>query len=212
MVSAQRCSAPECTAPATTTLEGRELCEEHFIAAAYRFLDEAAIRLRHSSYEGSAAAKIGRELDECMRATTRMAMSVSEPNNLARARLIDILLWAAELSKQVRRGPRTEMVIAVVLVGSTGGETWEEPTKTNTVSRRGASLSCKRALETGDVVNVKRLDTGQHGAARVVWVSRKDSGNFEVGVELLSDQDLWGIDWNVSAEAGPHVRSDAGAN
>jgi len=212
MALAKNCSAPECTHPATTALEGRELCEDHFIAFAYRFLDDAAIRLRHSSFEGVAAARIAGELDDLMRATTRLAMSSAEPNNLARARLIDILLWAAELSKQVRRGPRTGMVIAVVVAGSTGGETWEEATETLTVSRHGASLTCGRVLVQGDVINVKRPDTGQYGAARVVWACRKDAGHFEVGIEFLNDVDMWELDFNQASETRRVARSDAEAD
>jgi hypothetical protein len=212
MALARHCSAPECSCPATTTLEERELCEEHFIASAYRFLDEAAIRLRHSSYQGAAAASIARELDDCMRATTGLAMSVAEPNNLARARLIDILLWAAELSKQVRRGPRTGMVITVVLTGTTGGESWEETTETNTVSRHGASVNCARGLAQGDVVNIRRTDTGQHGTARVVWATRKQEANFELGLEFMSDVNLWGIDFDTPGEARRQARSDVEAH
>jgi hypothetical protein len=202
LVSPRQCSAQECSLPVAASLEGQQLCEEHFILASYRFLDGAAIQLRHSAH-GPATAGIARGLDECMRATTRLAMAADEPNNLARARLIDILLWAADLLKQVRRGPRTDMSVAVVLAGTAGEDSWEEAAKTNTVSRHGASLHCARALAQGEVVKVRRLDNGQEGTARVVWSARKDVGNFEVGLELLNHQNLWGIDIDGSV---PEVR------
>jgi hypothetical protein len=124
-------------------------------------------------------------------------MAVAEPNNLARARLIDVLLWAAELLKQVRRGPRAGMVVAVVLSGGADGDAWEETTKTLTVSRHGASLICARALVQGESVKITRLDTGQNCMARVVWLARREESVLEVGLELLNEQNLWGVDWDL---------------
>jgi hypothetical protein len=95
------------------------------------------------------------------------------------------------------------MSVAVVLAGTAGEDSWEEAAKTNTVSRHGASLHCARALAQGEVVKVRRLDNGQEGTARVVWSARKDVGNFEVGLELLNHQNLWGIDIDGSV---PEVR------
>jgi hypothetical protein len=136
-------------------------------------------------------------LDDCVRATTHLAMAVAEPNNLSRARLIDILLWAADLLKQVRRGPRAGMSVVVVIAGAAGGETWEETAKTLTVSRHGASLICARALAQGEAVKITRLDTRQYCMARVVWSARRDESTVEVGLELLNEQNLWGVDWDL---------------
>jgi hypothetical protein len=206
----EKCSEEKCSRAATTSLDRRPFCSEHFILAAYRFLDEAAVQLRYTSQQGPSTAELARRLDDCTRGTTALAMSSadakSETNNLTRARLVDILLWAAELLKQVRRGPRAGMEVPVVLGGSTSGIEWEEVTKTQTVSRHGASLSCRRAMAQGEVVKVTRPDTGQQGTARVVWSSRKDAGVFEVGLELLSDANLWGVDWDL-----PDMHRDTGS-
>ncbi|MGB6546631.1 MAG: hypothetical protein WA871_05755 [Candidatus Acidiferrales bacterium] len=202
----------ECSRAAVVALDGGPWCPEHFILAAYRFLDEAAVQLRHMSQHGPATRELARRLDDCTRGTTTLAMAPGETNNLARARLIDILLWSAELLKQVRRGPRTGMEVSVVLAGSVAGIDWEEATKTQTVSRHGASLSCHRALAQGEVVKVTRLDTGQLGTARVVWSSRKDAGIFEVGLELLNEQNLWGLDLDVTQSTGDQAGSGAQAD
>jgi hypothetical protein len=207
MPLAQRCSSEACSRASTSALDARPFCTEHFIQAAYRFLDEAAVQLRHMSQHGPATLAMARRLDDCTRGTTTLAMSAAETNNLTRARLVDILLWSAELLKQVRRGPRTGMEVAVVLAGSTAGIEWEEATKTQTVSRHGASLSCRRALAQGEVVKVTCLDTGQLSTARVVWSSRKDAGIFEVGLELLNEANLWGVDWEV-----PEIRRGSGTS
>jgi hypothetical protein len=197
MNKAQHCSAKDCSLPSAAALDRQPLCQEHFILASYRFLDDAAVQLRHTAHHGAATAEIARRLDDCVRATTRLAMAVAEPNNLARARLIDVLLWAAELLKQVRRGPRAGMIVAVVLSGGTDGDAWEETTKTLTVSRHGASLICARALVQGESVKITRLDTGQNCMARVVWLARREESVLEVGLELLNEQNLWGVDWDL---------------
>ena len=191
----QHCSAEGCSRAASTELDGRPFCTEHFMIAAYRFLDDAAVQIRHTAMQGtSATEELARRLDDCTRATTGLAMSGTGTDNLARARLIDILLWAADLFKQVRRGPRAGMTIPVALEGSAEGGAWEETTQTQTISRHGASLNCGRALAQGEMLKVKRLDTGQQGTARVVWIARRQEGVFEIGLELLSEQDLWGVD------------------
>ncbi|MGB6431666.1 MAG: hypothetical protein WBF06_13855 [Candidatus Acidiferrales bacterium] len=209
MIQKENCSIKHCPHAATSALDGRALCVDHFILASYRLLDDAAVQLRHSSRHGPTTSELARRLDECVRATTSIAMSGAEPDNLARARLMDILLWSADLLKQVRRGPRVGMSVAVVLASLIDSDPWEETTKTQTVSRHGACVSCGRALAQGEVVKLTRLDTGQHGKARVAWSARKDGGTFEVGLELLTDQNLWGVDWDLPE--APRGRGGSGA-
>jgi hypothetical protein len=124
-------------------------------------------------------------------------MSSAKTDNLARARMIDILLWASELLKQVRRGPRIDLAMPVVLAGSAGDVEWQEAATTQTVSQHGASLCCRRALALGEIVKVTHANTGKQGTARVAWSTRKDAGIFEIGLELLNEQNLWGLDWEL---------------
>jgi hypothetical protein len=121
--------------------------------------------------------------------------------------MIDILLWASELLKQVRRGPRIDLAVPVLLAGSAGDMEWQEATTTQTVSQHGASLCCRRALALGDIVRVTHAKTGRQGTARVAWSSRKDAGIFEIGLELLNEQNLWGMDW----ELPDRLRGGAGS-
>lgn len=207
----KQCSVEGCSLAATVALDGYPLCAEHFVVAAYRFLDDAAVQLRHAAPDGPTSSQLGRRLDDCTRATTTLAMSAIGGDNLVRARLIDILLWAAELFKQVRRGPRAGMTIPVVLASPVDNESWEEKTETHTVSRHGASLRCARSFAQGDLVKVKRIDNGEHDTARVVWSARKDDGNFEVGLELLNEHNLWGVDWDLPEARGGGSGSSAQA-
>jgi PilZ domain len=197
MPLAQHCSAEKCSRAAAVALDGQSFCAEHFVLAAYRFLDDVAAQLHHAPQLGPSTKELARRLSDCTRGTTSLAMSSAKTDNLARARLIDILLWASELLKQVRRGPRVDLAVPVVLAGSAGDRVWEEATTTLTVSQHGASLCCRRALALGDVVKIKHANTGKQGTARVVWSSRKDAGTFEIGLELLNEQNLWGVDWDL---------------
>jgi hypothetical protein len=212
MALARQCSTEKCPRVSIVALDGVPFCAEHFVSAAYRFLDEAALQLRHTPEYGPATAELARRLDDCTRGATSLALSSARTDNLVRARLIDILLWASELLKQVRRGPRTDVAIPVALAGSTDGIEWEEKTETQSVSQFGASMRCRRPLPQGAIVKVTRLDSGQQTSARVAWTSRKDTGNFETGIELLGDDDIWGISWDRPALPRGGARSSAEAN
>jgi hypothetical protein len=46
----------------------------------------------------------------------------------------------------------------------------------------------------------------------VVWATRKHEGNFELGLEFMSDVNLWGIDFDPPGEVRRQARSDAEAD
>jgi hypothetical protein len=60
MAQAQYCSTKECSQTGAAALDGQALCQEHFILASYRFLDDAAVQLRHTAHKGPATAALAR--------------------------------------------------------------------------------------------------------------------------------------------------------
>ncbi len=185
-----------CPLPAATALEGKPFCREHFIRSAYGLLDQASTRLEHASFQGPEAESVVRALDECMHATTSLAFAVENPENLERAQLMDILLWASELCRRMRRGPRKGIAIPIVLRSGAAGRAWREDAVTTTVSRYGAAVFCKHEAASGDILHVRRKDTAHEATGRVVWVRRTADDSVEIGFELLEEENFWRLDWN----------------
>ena len=96
------CSRVDCPEQIVTTLAEKDFCFEHFCSQCYELLER---RQRRSDYACSPAEyweEISR-LDECSRRALEISFSGLELNNLDRARLLDILLWAGDLSSEMRR-------------------------------------------------------------------------------------------------------------
>jgi len=135
-------------------------------------------------------------LTECTRQATDLSQHAEELDNLARARLLDILLSAADLSRHLRRSPRKVATLALRLHCEKPGRTWEEETKTRVLSRHGALVECQHPAQSGDALLVLRLDSGRQALARVVWCHQKEEGRREIGIEFLDCDNFWELDWS----------------
>ena len=190
------CETPGCDQRAVIALEAHPRCREHFIHSAYGLLDRASVQLERAAFHGPEAESVLRELDECMRAATSLAIAPGKPENLERAQLMDILLWASELCRRMRRGPRKGIAIAVVLRSDAAGRVWREDAETSTLSRHGACVVCRHEAVYGDILHVRRKDTAQEAPARVVWVRRLTNESFEIGFEFVDQDNFWRLDWS----------------
>jgi hypothetical protein len=161
------------------------MCLEHFIAACYEKL-EALSKNRHLWFvDGTACESMGNILQECVQRAGDLSQQNSVISNLDRARLLDIALWAAELGRQVRRSPRSTLAIHIRVSSEKPGQCWEEETHTLDMSRHGARLRCRHAVENADTLKVVRIDAGKQMEARVVWQRRIAAGNQEIGIEFI---------------------------
>jgi hypothetical protein len=138
-----------------------------------------------------------------MREVTNIACAAELPNNLERAQLLDILLWASELYGRLRRGPRLRASIPILVRSSDDQKPWEEKTETRQLSVHGFSFVCGHEMHEGDVLTCVRLDNGRRAGARVVWARTKESGETEAGVEFVTDIDFWGMEADVATQASP---------
>jgi hypothetical protein len=137
-----------------------------------------------------------------MRDAADITCAVKEPTNLERARVLDVLLWASELHGLLRRGPRVPARMDVLLRSEAREMRWEEKAVTQILSRHGAQIVCRREPAAGDKLTCVRLDSGARAEAQVVWVRRQASGESEIGIEFLSDVNLWNFS---SGSASPQL-------
>ena len=199
MKSAEHCSELDCHRPAAGTLETRALCREHFVGACYKQLEAATRQLHESAISEASSEALRHFLEECTRQATEIAQTVEDLDNLGRARLLDIVMWASELGSRLRRGPRRAASLPIRLRSEKPGRAWEEEAKTQWLSRHGAMVECEHAVESGEILQVVQVDTGRQAEARVVWQRSKGPGRHELGLEFTTAVNFWSIDWGAPA-------------
>jgi len=190
----QRCSATGCERPAAVALQKCRLCREHFIAACYEHLEGCARRLQERPFREADGEAVRQLLAECLGQAADLAQNAADLGNLERAQLLDIMLWAGEVSQRLRRSDRRAGSVPIRLRSEKPGRPWEEQSQAQILSRHGAMVECTHAVETGELLEVLRLDTGQQAQARVVWNRPKVSGRLEIGLEFVDAVALWDPD------------------
>ncbi len=190
------CSATGCGRDSASALDVRPLCREHFIASCYTNLDEYGRLLEESRYRDTTTELVRRFLSDCTSHAADLAQSARDLDNLERARLLDILLRAGELSRHLRRSPRKVATIQVRLSSDKLGQSWDELTITRVISRHGAAVACSHPVEMGDTLVVERVGRPEKVRARVAWRQPKSDDRWEIGLEFIQSENFWDIDWN----------------
>lgn len=205
MSTQEQCCVSGCTEAASVLLETRPFCVPHFISTSYERIEQYGLTVtEHRSYEEQAGS-MGQFLVDCIARSADLTQCAEQLDNLSRARLLDILLRAAELTRYLRRSPRRLAVIPVQLRCEKLGRAWDEETETRVLSRFGAMLECSHAVELGDNLLLTRLDTGEQARTRIVWRKQNISGRFEIGIELLNCENFWGFEWGPAEGCRPEA-------
>ena len=200
MANAERCSIESCDQAVSATLEGEALCRGHFISACYEQLERYDEMQKAHRLSVADAESVRRFINQSSRQADEIEHNTKEIDNLERARLLHIILWANELGSHLRRSPRKVASIPVRLCCDKLGSAWEEETQTLFLSRHGASLRCGHPAKAGEPVQLVRLDTGQKVQARVAWLRPGENDVMRIGVEFVDCENFWGLDWGVIEE------------
>lgn len=92
-----RCDTGNCGRPAMSSLELKHLCLDHFIARCYARLSACSAK-RFADPDEATSVSIDRFLHSCAQQAAGLVHPMRGLDNLERARLFDILLWASELA------------------------------------------------------------------------------------------------------------------
>jgi hypothetical protein len=201
MTNHQKCHIDGCAETIAASLDGELLCREHLISVCYIRLDQYDEIRKGPGLDATNTESVRRFIHECTRSADEMEHSTKNLDNLDRAKLLHIILSASELGRHLRRSPRKAAAIAVRLSSETLGGVWEEDTETVLVSRYGALVRSKHAAKAGETLHVIRADTGEKTLARVAWQRLAGSDDVRIGVEFVSSENFWGLDWGVVEEA-----------
>jgi hypothetical protein len=204
MSKTEQCGVKGCDHAAGATLDSESLCQVHFISACYAQLERYDEMQKTHRLSISDAESARRFINQCSRQADEIENGTKNLDNLDRARLLHIILWANELGRHLRRSPRKVASIPVRVCCDKLGSAWEEETQTVLLSRHGASLRCGHSAKPGEAVQFVRLDTGQEVQARVAWQRPAESDGIRIGVEFVDCENFWGLDWGAVEE----TRSD----
>lgn len=196
------CSVDTCGEAATARLEDRPVCRSHFLALSYSRLEAISAQIHLPEFHSTIGRSAGGFLEDCMRQVADIACAPVALDNMERAQVLDILLWASELHSRLRRGPRMQAGISILLRSEGPEQAWEEKTETRELSRHGLLVHCSHELSAEQLLTCIRLDNGWKAEARVVWVRRKTADGFEAGLEFLTDENFWGLELDDTGASG----------
>ena len=201
MTILEKCSMTGCGQIVAASLDGGALCREHFISTCYTRIDQYNEIRNGPGLSATNPESVRRFIHECTRSADEIEHAATDLDNLDRAKLLHIILSANELGCHLRRSPRKAAAIAVRLSSERIGGAWEEDTETVLVSRHGALVRCKHSAKAGETIHVIRADTGKKALARVAWQRPLSTDDVRIGVEFISCENFWGLDWGVIEEA-----------
>lgn len=189
----EQCSWAGCSRLSEADLAKRALCIDHF----RQFSDTRLESIRRESVNNSGPRKFSPEgqnfLSQLISQTTLLATGVRLLAPVVRADLIELSTAAAEIYRQLHREPRlTRRVPCLLRTGIVAPEI-SELCFTVDISARGACLEVRQSLTKNQEITLERPESGACTRARVAWSRQGETNKSTVGVELLGNDDFWGL-------------------
>jgi hypothetical protein len=116
---------------------------------------------------------------------------------------------AADKSSERRRSQRVQIIMPLIVRGTTGSNKFEEEASTVMVNANGCMLMLKAPVVKAQQVSIVNPATTEELPCRVVFLGRKAEGKTEVGLEFAEASPLfWRInfppeDWNAAERKRP---------
>jgi hypothetical protein len=116
----RNCCEAACGCAASTSLDQKNYCLNHFLQRCYERLEEVDPRNRKFREGSVDLAAMRAFIEECSRRALDASLQSEDLSNLQRGRLLDILLWAGELFLLLR-APRVTLPESTVPAGTLVG-------------------------------------------------------------------------------------------
>jgi hypothetical protein len=185
-----------CSGPSVVTLVKQDYCREHFIQTCYEHLEECAEEFKERDQADELACDTRRRsLQEIVDQSTVTSLTHGDLSKLERIQLLDIVQWAGDLIRQIRRGPRKRVSIPVRLYLESSSQTCAEETSVREVSQHGTALTCSLPINVGELVKMERMDTGERVEGIVRWRERRDGSTAHLGIEFSRCNNFWRLQW-----------------
>jgi hypothetical protein len=187
------CSWAGCSHPPNTSFEGRPFCIAHFLEMAPRRLESIETTLNNQPGARHLSSSIQSVLSQMISEMSALAAGTRQLHPELREKLISLSETAAKLYKRARRPPRFGRSVACRIRISVISTDAPESCSTVDVSQRGASVTTVRPPQVKQLITLEREDTGRRARAKVVWIKQKTATVFMVGLEILDQEDFWGV-------------------
>jgi hypothetical protein len=190
---AGRCAWVGCSQPPIASLEKRSLCAEHFLEMAVSRIDSIEASVNDQSGARDVHSDVQSVLAEMMSQIPTVVTGTRRLKPELRDRFMSLSETALKLYKAARRPPRFDRSVTCQVRLSVLSS--EVPLRCSTlnVSQRGASVETTHPFQKDQVVALQREDTGKRANAKVVWVKKRQPKGFMVGLEILDQEDFWGL-------------------
>jgi hypothetical protein len=168
---------------------------EHFWERAHQALVRIEKSLSHQGGARDISPDVLSVLSEIVSQIPSIVVGTKDMNPELREKFMSLSETAAKVYKRARRPPRFNRSILCHIAIS--DDPSEAPQKCSTldVSQRGASVETSYPLQKGQFIMLRREDTGKYARAKVVWVKKKDVKGYTIGLEILDQEDFWGLEY-----------------
>ncbi len=187
------CEWMGCGSEVEATLGARPLCSRHFYEIGSRRMEEYLTRFQGTDAFGADRQTAAAFLSELISQTTMLVANSKKMAATQREAFLQLSLSAAEMFKRVQRSPRIEVMIPVRIVRDNGGTHGPELANTINVSRKGACLTLSNPCLIGEEIWVEKLKEIARARARVAWVKQLNAAAFQLGIEILDQEDFWNL-------------------
>lgn len=183
-----------CSNKPEATLDGSQLCRNHFHDAAAKRIEEFSVRLRRiapGTEDHTATLKF---LSELINQTTTLVASTKFLDPGQRDQFLKLSLSAAQLYKRVQRNARLRRNMPILVYRESDTKGMRELTNTVDVSKRGACIVTSWMWEIGEKVWIEKPGNKVRILAQVAWLKKGELTQFLMGLNILDCEDFWGLD------------------
>lgn len=195
-----------CSQPPVASLEKRSLCADHFLDVASRRLDALESWLNNPSGSREVSSEVQATLAEVLSQVPTVVTGTRTLSTKAREEFVSLSERASKLYRQARRPPRFDRNVSCQIRVSVLSSESPQKCSTVNVSQRGASVETTAEFQLQQVITLQKEDTGKRAKAKVVWVKKKAAKRFLVGIEIMDQDDFWGLQQAAPSAAPPLPR------
>ena len=188
------CERSGCHHKAEVLLEGKSLCRDHFHDVATKRLEQIRKTLHESDRSRERDNTILKFISELIGQSTNLVIRAKFLSPWQRDQLRELSRAALEIYKRVQRNPRLPLTIPIFIYRESGLIGNKETTNTINVSKCGACIATTGACLVDEKIWIQKVGGLLRTPARVAWAKKHGPAQFRVGIELLEQENYWGLE------------------